>query len=579
MQGRALRFKPTYGLYALQWNLPLGSSRLCLTSRDSFPWGCRPGRKPKKKFNKCKCAYFNIMRMIGAELLFVLGSSVIIRQSTAIINWTNTTSQKLIFCNPQQYCIGEGCDLACNQTLRREIAFDNDLQFISTVDVDNSKGCIFYFPSDCEKCICVARTSPYVSQNVLKSCQPCQFKSVGWLQKTEMQKFAPEKAPIFFPTSCDMHLITAKGLGAMATSAFPSGIWIHFLGDSLLRGVFVHAVSFLSIRSNHIEIFWNLTKNSFGQQDGHISRFMCCSTKNSEVGTVKGEIGDCELHKLEGRYGTSLASRVAAEIITRRARSEIPICVSFAMSVYLNSYGEQFKEMEAAFTSTGIRPTSIVINPGIWELRRNFDLHELVEKLKRFQVACAALFDHPGGGVNASAPHEADNLPCIMMTTMDTAYTGEDIRSNLHRRLHHNILGYNAAVMATWLDGYMPLLDAGALSLHPAVINSIDRDKLHYGRIGKATDSSPANPMNPLCWQMILHTISSGAHPCEVEPLSWASDRTPDSGTSRPDLGSPRRVRGRNLPRLVVTRLEERLARQKREIAAAGHRTPGLSGR
>ena len=516
-----------------------------------------------------------VLTVLG--VLFVLGAPMIISQSTAIINGTHSTFQKLIFCNPQQYCIGESCELACNQTHSREIAFDTELQFISTVDVENSKDCIFYFPSDCEKCICVARTSPYRSQNVLKSCQPCQFKSVGWLQKTEMQKFAPEKAPIFFPTSCDMHLITAKGLSELATSAFPSGIWIHFLGDSLLRGVFLHAVSFLSIRSKHIEIFWNLTKNELGQHDGHFSRFMCCSTQSSEVGTEKGEIGNCELRKLESR-GSPLAGRVAAEIITRRARSEIPICVSFTFNVYLNSHRPQFSEIKATFKSTGIRPASIIINPGIWELLVNFNLHELVEKLKRFQGDCAALFDHPGGGVDESAPHAADNLTCILMTTMDTAYTGQDIKAYNHRRFHHNIQGYNAAITAAWLDGGMPLLDAWALSLHPAVINSIDGDKLHYGRIGKASDSSPANPMSPLCWQMILHTISNGAHPCEVEPQSSASDRTPDSVASRPDLGSPRRVRGRNLPKMVVTRLEERLARQKQGIAAAGHRTPGLGG-
>ena len=532
--------------------------------------------------------------VLQANVLFVLCMPMVISQSTAIINGTHPASQNFTFCNPQQYCIGESCELACSQTNGREIAFDAELQFISTVDVENSKECIFYFPSDCEKCICVARTSPYRSQNVLKSCQPCQFKSVGWLQKTEMQKFAPEKAPIFFPTSCDMHLITAKGLSELATSAFPSGIWIHFLGDSLLRGVFVHAVSFLSIRSKHIEIFWNLTINELGQQDGHITRFMCCSTESSEVGTGKGEIGNCELHKLEGRFAVPLADHVTAEIISRRARSEIPICVSFAFSVYSNSYVSHFDDIKAAFKSTGIRPTSIVINPGIWELIPNFDLHELVEKLKRFQVACAALFDHQGGGVESAAPQKADNLTCIMMTTMDTAYSDRDASAYKHRRLHHNIQGYNAAVTAAWLDGGMPLLDAGALSLHPAVINSIEIDMLHYGRIGKATDSSPANPMNPLCWQMILHTIINGAHPCEIKPLSVASDVIPDSVASTPDLGSQKRVsdsfasrpnlgtrrmKGRNLPRLVVTRLEERLARQKQGIAAAGHRTPDLSGR
>ena len=159
---------------------------------------------------------------LGANLHFYLDSHEIIRQSTAIINWTNPASQNLIFCNPQQYCIGESCELTCNQTHSRKIALNMKHDFISTVDVENSKDCIFYFPSDCEKCICVARTSPFRSQNVLKSCQPCQFKSVGWLQKTEMQKFAPEKAPIFFPTSCD---IPNHGQGTRRHGDFSLSKW------------------------------------------------------------------------------------------------------------------------------------------------------------------------------------------------------------------------------------------------------------------------------------------------------------------------------------------------------------------
>ena len=96
---------------------------------------------------------------LGANLHFYLDSHEIIRQSTAIINWTNPASQNLIFCNPQQYCIGESCELTCNQTHSRKIALNMKHDFISTVDIENSKDCIFYFPSDCEKCICVARTS------------------------------------------------------------------------------------------------------------------------------------------------------------------------------------------------------------------------------------------------------------------------------------------------------------------------------------------------------------------------------------------------------------------------------------
>jgi len=306
-----------------------------------------------------------------------------------------------------------------------------------------------------------------------------------------------------------MTLLSSKSVVDMAKIAFPDGLWIQFMGDSLLRGVFLHAVSFLSARSGDIEIFFN---DSIAM-DAHRSRYICCSAQYLDSGS--GDIGQCELHTLERSLSPPLAQRVTSDIIARRARGGTPICVSFTTSVYINSFRETFAEFDAAFAATGIRPTSTVVNPGIWLLLPKFDLDGLAEQLTVLQAACAALFSKGGGGT-PPAPDTASRHTCMLMTTADTAYTEVDAANHKHRRVHRNIQGYNAAMSATWLDGGMPVVDAGALSLHPAVINSINRDKLHYGVVGHRTDSSPANPFSSLCWQAILHTIAAnGSHPCE----------------------------------------------------------------
>ena len=439
----------------------------------------------------------------------ILTNALLIFQSAISVHSQAMTN--LTFCGSEQYCIGESCDLTCKEANTRALDFNTHLEsnLLSAVDIENSKECVFFYPLHCEKCKCVARSSPRKSQNALKSCQPCQFKSVGWLRRNERDKCAPEICPLFFPISCGMSLISADDLGSLTSRAFPKGLWIHLLGDSLLRGIFVHAVSYLTIRSKHIEIFWNLTTNAFNQKDAHLKRYVCCSARHT---AGIGEIDRCELHKLEGYNVTPLVlvNRVAAEIVTRRSRGETPICVSFAaFNVYLKAHRDHFDELGAAFAATGALPAAIVTNPGIWELLAGFDLHELVEKLRLFQAGCTALVLRAKAG--------GANLTCAFMTTADTAYPDADAARHKHRRLHHNIQGYNAAVRAAWLDGGMPLVDAGALSLHPAVINSIDADKLHYGRVGYAKDSSPANPFSSLCWQAILHTVRHGAHPCEAQ--------------------------------------------------------------
>ena len=134
------------------------------------------------------------------------------------------------------------------------------------------------------------------------------------------------------------------------------------------------------------------------------------------------------------------------------------------------------------------------------------------------QAGCAALFAQPaapGHGRRAAGPARSQAR---------AAYTAADTADFKHRRTHPNILGYNAAAAAAWLDGGMPLLDAGALSLHPAVINGPDEDRLHYGYNLRPDDSdtSPANPFSALCWQMVLHThAANGTFINGLQQCKW----------------------------------------------------------
>jgi hypothetical protein len=316
-----------------------------------------------------------------------------------------------------------------------------------------------------------------------------------------------------------MTIISAKDLVDLAGAAFPGGLWIHLMGDSLLRGVFVHAVSFLTIRSKHIKDIFDLSLPN----DYYIPRYICCSARYSENGN--GDIDQCSLQRKGADDSISLSNLVAGDILARRSRGQLPICVSFTFDSYLTAFRPTFDAFAATFAATGLRPTSMVLNPGIWLLLPGYQLDVLIEDLKLLQAACTALFNQeavPGNDGGPGAPSfKASQLSCMLMTTAQTAYTALDTATFKHSRTHPNILGYNAAISATWLDGGMPLLDAGALSLHPAIINSIDKDKLHYGYNARPgdPDSSPANPFPALCWQMILHThASNGTHPCELAP-------------------------------------------------------------
>ena len=508
-----------------------------------------------------------MVKMFLPQLLFIIQFAFTHAQSAALINSFQPNTERLVFCGPQEYCIGGSCDFACNKSTPLVVSVDANLGggIMSAVDVEQSTGCVFYFPSTCQKCMCISQASSFKSQNELKSCEPCQFKSIAWFPKVEREKCGAEICPILFPTSCGMNLITSKGLAALSGTSFPNGLWIHFMGDSILRGIFSHAVSFLTIMSDHIQLFWS--------KNGTMSLYMCCRARHSQSRMGTGSLDQCELHYPEvGETNATtrpnpMVQRAAAEILKRRARGDIPVCVSFSFNPFANTYREAFAQLDAAFASTGVRPTSIVINPGIWELRTHFELHEIVENLRNYQTACAALFN--AGVSGRAASYMETNHTCMLLTTAETAYKNEDAAKYNHVRLHHNIQGYNAAIKAAWLDGGMPLLDAGALSLHPAVANSIDGDKLHYGP-GKEP-GNPVKPFNPLCWQMILHTIThNGSHPCEAQSGPAAVDLVSknDGWTLKHRRHIFRGVLARFEARLE-RRLEVRLAHQHRRASAS----------
>ena len=141
---------------------------------------------------------------------------------------------------------------------------------------------------------------------------------------------------------------------------------------------------------------------------------------------------------------------------------------------------------------------------------------------------CATLLAAPPGG-DAGPPMLAaePGRACILYTATVTAFTREQALEKKHSRHHSSILGYNAAASAMWAASGLPLVDSGALSLLPAMSNSIDRDLIHF--------NSEYHPFYAIVWQVALHiSLRRGAQVCELSgghPSPDALD-TPPEGSS-----------------------------------------------
>jgi hypothetical protein len=406
-----------------------------------------------------------------------------------------------VACNILEYCIGRECDFQCSEfeTLGSVSYLGSHTGALKLVDIDNSRQCIFQYPASCDTCRCVNRTTIFTSEEAFRMCRPCQFKSLGWLRASERKKCAPEICPTLFPLTCGISLLSAKYISNVINTTHTNGLWISLVGDSLLRGIFLKAVSFLSIRSKPIHI-------AFNRSTYHQDHYICCTVSHHPG---RGNEPDrCAVHMHAPSKSSSLPRTVAADLFSRRRASlvgrDIPVCVSWQWNTAAADLPALLNQFESTHADSGIRPASISVNPGLHSLGLAFDLDNLVHDLDPILERCATLFGGSGGRSSAVG------RPCILHTTAHTTLTREEAVVRQHRRHHTSIRGYNAAASAAWAGGRMPIIDAGALSLVPAVSNNADADGVHYNADG--------NPFYDISWQLILNTaLADGAQVCEAQ--------------------------------------------------------------
>ncbi len=258
----------------------------------------------------------------------------------------------------------------------------------------------------------------------------------------------------------------------------------------------MQAISFLSVQSKPVSIQINPSNH-------HDDFYLCCSS--NRLPGQSSFLDRCAAHRSPAAKW-SLPQAVANDVLERRAKGGAPVCVSFQFVAHARDLPSLLDKQDAEFRRSGVRPAAISINPGVHSLEPGFDLDILVNDLRVAQRRCAALFR------NASAPPPPP--ACIFHTTAYTSYRRSESIKHKHSRHYSNIRGYNAAAAAAWAMGGMPLIDAGALSLLPPVINTIDRDGIHY--------QSDGNPFNLITWQMMLHTV--------VTNQSLICERPPGAG-------------------------------------------------
>lgn len=170
-------------------------------------------------------------------------------------------------------------------------------------------------------------------------------------------------------------MISAKYIADLLQTSLKGGIWISFVGDSLMRGVFLKSVSFLSVRSKHIIIDFNYSTY-------HNDHFVCCDSLHVEG---KGnELDRCEvlMHKAD-ETGVPLPDAVATEFLARRGRAAgvVPVCVSWQWNRGAAGLLPLFAEFESTHARTGVRPATVSFNPGLHGLVQGFDLERLVHEV------------------------------------------------------------------------------------------------------------------------------------------------------------------------------------------------------
>jgi hypothetical protein len=372
-----------------------------------------------------------------------------------------------VVCNRLEFCLGQKCDFDCKIS---KLFQNNDS---GIVDIVNSKECTFHFPAACETCRCISKISAFKVEENKKSCLPCTFHSVGWLKAEERARCAPETCPLFFPRSCGLSMRLAKALAIHVGNSFPAGIWISLLGDSILRGIYLHTVSYLTVRQKLINP--NITGINH-----YYSRYICCTSRHA-VGLGR-EFFDCTEREFAPAADPMILT-AAADFASRRAAAPdagTPFCISFKFVAHTSALPSTFAQHTAARVRHGVLPNAIAINSGLHSLLPGFDVDSLVRNIQSAQADCKALLGPPAA--------------CILLTCAYTAFTRAEAAARNHSRHHTSIRALNAATAAVWAEGGTPLVDAGALSLHPLIANGIDRDRIHFRADG--------SPMHQLCWQV-----------------------------------------------------------------------------
>ena len=263
-----------------------------------------------------------------------------------------------IFCAESEYCVGSLCDFNCTNDLSNSNSgLDPGFGFFA--DVEDSK-CHFHYIKRCNDCACVKRTPQHKSEKNRRSCEPCQFRSIGWMPYKERQKCKPEICPLFFPKSCGIDFFSAKNLADLLSTTVQGGLWMSLIGDSITRGVFLKAVSFLSIRTNHIQIPMNTTSYTY-------DHFICCDAKH--VDGRGNELDGCKLSVDKHDSQQSLPDAVAKEFRARKQRGDgVPVCLSWQWNKAPKGLLVLFDDFEKTYAKTGIRPATIAFNPGLHNL-------------------------------------------------------------------------------------------------------------------------------------------------------------------------------------------------------------------
>jgi hypothetical protein len=296
-----------------------------------------------------------------------------------------------------------------------------------------------------------------------------------------------------------MKVVTANHVADNLNSTFGPGLWVAILGNSLLRGVALEAITFLTDKSGRISL-------PMTGQNHHQDFYVCCNAHRSP--SNRSTLRRCAARRQPAASWT-LPQVVADDILARRASGKAPVCISFQIVQLATQLPALLDKHAAEHQRSGIRATSISINPGIHGLEARFELDQIIQDVRNAQRSCARLFPTPPPAAAAAAP-AAMRPPaaCLLHTTAYTRYGRREGVKLQHRRTYSNIRGYNAAVAAAWAQGGMPVIDAGALSLLPPVINGIDGDKIHYQEHG--------TPFNMISWQMILNSaLANASHLCE----------------------------------------------------------------